>query len=163
MDHQDLGNCPPLVRRDHMLAGLSVDIVPNRLFLTLFLCHLPADMRDQLAAQDLFTLEAMVAADNWFFVPRPHGANGCASVSAGGRIQSTEFFCAVMPVSLRQQIFDSLRGMAYPGSFATRWLVSSRFVRPCLAAQVMAWTRRCLDGQRRKVSHPRQTAATRHS
>ncbi len=51
-----------------MLALFSKDMVPNCLFLTLFLRHLPANIRDQLATQDLLTPEAMAVGANCIFI-----------------------------------------------------------------------------------------------
>jgi hypothetical protein len=73
LDMPDLGDRWPSVLMDAMLALLPEDEEPNRLFLTLFLCHLPADMRDHLAAQDLKTPAAMAAAANRLFDARPQG------------------------------------------------------------------------------------------
>jgi hypothetical protein len=69
----DLGDCRPAVLMDAMLSSLPDDVKPNRLFLALFLCRLPADMRDHLAAQDLKTPAAMAAAANRLFDARPQG------------------------------------------------------------------------------------------
>jgi hypothetical protein len=55
---------------DHILAPLPEDIQPNHLFTNLLLCCLPANMWDQLVAQDLLTLEAVAAAANQIFLTR---------------------------------------------------------------------------------------------
>jgi hypothetical protein len=81
LDMPDLGDCRPSVLMDAMLALLPEDVQPNRLFLALFLRHLPADMRDHLAAQDLKTSEAMAAAANRLYDARPQ----CTSVAAVSR------------------------------------------------------------------------------
>ena len=74
LDMPDLGDRRPSVLMDAMLALLPDDVEPNRLFLALFLCRLPADLRDHLAAQDLKTPAAVAAAVNRLFDARPQGA-----------------------------------------------------------------------------------------
>jgi hypothetical protein len=73
LDMPDLGDRRPSVLIDAMLALLPDDVEPNRLFLALFLCRLPADMSDHLAAQDLKTPADMVAAANRLFDGWPQG------------------------------------------------------------------------------------------
>jgi hypothetical protein len=65
---------------EHMLALFPKGMVPNFLFLTLFLRRLPANMRDQLATQDIFAWEAMAVGANSIFT-RPHDAMVVAAVS----------------------------------------------------------------------------------
>jgi hypothetical protein len=64
LDMPDLGDWRPLVLMDAMLASLPDDYRLDRLFLPLFLCHLPPDIRDQLVAQDLQEPAAMAAVAN---------------------------------------------------------------------------------------------------
>jgi hypothetical protein len=68
-----LDHCWPSVLTDHMLALLPEDALPNRLFLCLFLCRLPDEMKDQLATQDLFISKAMAASTNRIFNAEPQG------------------------------------------------------------------------------------------
>jgi hypothetical protein len=58
---------------DAMLALLPEDVPPNRLFLAVFLCFLPEDMRNHLAAQDLSTPEAMAADASRLYDAQPQG------------------------------------------------------------------------------------------
>jgi hypothetical protein len=76
LDLPDLGDLHPSTLMDQMLALLPRDMMPNLLFLALFLRRLPEDMCDQLASQDLRTRSnAMVATAKRFFDPRPPGAH----------------------------------------------------------------------------------------
>jgi hypothetical protein len=81
LDMPDLGDRRLSVMMDAMLALLPDDVETNRLFLALFLCRLPADMRDHLAAQDLKTPADMVVAANRLFDARPQGVT-IAAVAA---------------------------------------------------------------------------------
>jgi hypothetical protein len=81
LDMPDLGDRRPSVLMDAMLALLPDDIKPNRLFLALFLCRLPTEMRDHLATQDLKTPAAMAAAANRLFDAHPQGAAVTAVIS----------------------------------------------------------------------------------
>jgi hypothetical protein len=68
----DLGDRRPSVLMDTMLAD---DCTPNRLFMALFLRRLPANIRDQLVAQDLKDPAAMAAVADRIYDAWPHGCN----------------------------------------------------------------------------------------
>jgi hypothetical protein len=74
LDMPDLGDRQPSVLIDTMLASLPDDYRPDRLFLALFLCHLPPDIRDQLVAQDLQEPVAMAAVADRIYDARPQGS-----------------------------------------------------------------------------------------
>ena len=69
--------------------------------------------------------------------------------------QTSSIYCDVssgsppplVPVSLRNRLFLSLRWLWHPGVQASRRLLSSRFVWPCLTKDVGLWTRSCLQCQ----------------
>ena len=80
--------------------------------------------------------------------------------------QTSSIYCDVslgsprplVPVSLRHQLFLSLHGLSHPGVRASRRMLSSRFVWPCLAKDVGLWTRSCLRCQQSKIqSHVRSS------
>ena len=56
----------------------------------------------------------------------------------------------VLPV-FRWPVFHSLHDAAHSGLWATRRLISSRFVWPGLAKEVTLWARECVACQRAKV------------
>jgi hypothetical protein len=60
-------------------------------------------------------------------------------------------FRPLVPGPFRRLIFDAVHNLAHPGVRATRRLIASRFVWPCLASQVAAWCRDCQHCQRAKV------------
>jgi hypothetical protein len=68
-----------------MLATLPDDCTPNRLFMALFLRRLPANIRDQLVAQDLKVPAAMAAVADRIYDARPQGGNVHAAVHAVDR------------------------------------------------------------------------------
>ncbi len=70
---------------------------------------------------------------------------------------SSGVFRPLVPASFRRPIFDAIHGLAHPGLRATRRLIASRFVWPCLSSQVAAWCRDCQQCQQPKVT--RQPAA----
>ena len=70
LDVGDLGDCRPSVLMDAMLALLPPGCNPDYVFLCLFLRRLPADMRDQLAAQNIVDPAAMALAANRIFDAR---------------------------------------------------------------------------------------------
>jgi hypothetical protein len=51
---------------------------------------------------------------------------------------SSGIFRPLVPASFRRPIFDAIHSLAHPGIRATRRLITSRFVWPCLASQVAA-------------------------
>jgi hypothetical protein len=61
------------------------------------------------------------------------------------------------PPRFRRQVFDAVHGLAHPGIRATRRLIASRFLWPCMAADIGAWCRDCEQCCRGKVV--RQPAA----
>jgi hypothetical protein len=77
----DLGDRRPSVRLDSMLASLPEDCRPDRLFLALFLRRLPADICDQLVAQDLKDADTMAAVANRIYDAKPH-ASGVHAVAS---------------------------------------------------------------------------------
>ena len=89
LDAPDLGDRRPSVMMDSMLALLPPGEVPSLMFLAMFLRRLPADMRDQLAAQNLREPAAMAAAANLIFDARPQGFSGVSAVSSAQRGRSS--------------------------------------------------------------------------
>ena len=81
LDAPNLGDRRPSVLMDSMLALLPPGEVPSLLFLAMFLRRLPADMRDQLAAQNIRDPAAMAAAANLIYDARPQGFSGVSAVS----------------------------------------------------------------------------------
>jgi hypothetical protein len=75
LDMSDLGDCCPSVLMNSMLASLPDDCQPNRLFMALFFRRLPADIRDQLVAQDLKDLAAMAAVADRIYNARPQAGH----------------------------------------------------------------------------------------
>jgi hypothetical protein len=75
LDMPDLGDQRPSVLMDSMLASLPEDCRPDRLFLVLFLRRLPADIRDQLVAQDLKDAATMAAVADRIYDAKPHTAS----------------------------------------------------------------------------------------
>jgi hypothetical protein len=73
LDMPDLGDRRPSVLMDTMLASLPDDCRLYRLFLALFLCCLPPDIRDQLVAQHLQEPAAMAAVVDRIYDARPQG------------------------------------------------------------------------------------------
>jgi hypothetical protein len=65
---------------------------------------------------------------------------------------SSGVFRPLVPASFRRAIFDAIHNLAHPGIRATRRLIASRFVWPCLASQVASWCRDCQQCQRAKVT-----------
>ncbi len=70
---------------------------------------------------------------------------------------SSGVFRPLVPAAFRRTIFNAIHSLAHPGIRATRQLIASRFVWPCLVSQVAAWCRDCQQCQRAKVT--RQPAA----
>ena len=80
--------------------------------------------------------------------------------------QTSSIFCdlslvssqMLFPVSLLHWLFLSLQALSHPGVRASRRLLSSRFVWPCLVKDVGLWTRSCLRCQQSKIqSHIRSS------
>jgi hypothetical protein len=88
LDLPDLGDRRPSVLMDQMLALLPSGEVPGRIFLALFLRRLPADMRDQLAAQDITEPGLLASAANRIFDARPQPGFGVSAVQQGRRSPS---------------------------------------------------------------------------
>jgi hypothetical protein len=65
---------------------------------------------------------------------------------------SSGVFRPLVPAAFCRPIFDTVHNLAHPGIRATRQLISSHFVWPCLASQVAAWCRDCQQCQRAKVT-----------
>jgi transposase InsO family protein len=66
-------------------------------------------------------------------------------------------FCPLVPLPHCRQVFNHLHRPAHPGLWATRRIISSRYVWRGLARDVMAWAQECLSCQRGKVyRHVRQ-------
>lgn len=57
-----------------------------------------------------------------------------------------------IPKSCRQNIFDSLHGLAHPGVRATRKLVSSKYFWPQMNVDVGYWAKSCLGCQKSKTN-----------
>jgi hypothetical protein len=70
---------------------------------------------------------------------------------------SSGVFRPLVPAAFRRPIFDAIHGLAHPSIRATRRLIASCFVWPCLSSQVVAWCRDCQQCQRAKIT--RQPAA----
>jgi RNase H-like domain found in reverse transcriptase/Integrase zinc binding domain len=60
---------------------------------------------------------------------------------------STPIFRPLVPVPFRRLIFDTLHNAGHPGRRATKRLISSRFVWPCMAKQITEWAAECLPCQ----------------
>jgi transposase InsO family protein len=74
---------------------------------------------------------------------------------------STPLFRPLVPLPFRRDIFDGLHNAGHPGVRATRRLISSHFVWPCMAQQVNEWARQCVACQRAKTTvHPQPPPAT---
>ena len=58
----------------------------------------------------------------------------------------------LIPVEDRQTVFESIHGVAHPGTQATRRLVSARVVWRGMASDLAAWCRACQQCQRAKVT-----------
>jgi hypothetical protein len=84
LDLGDLGDRRPSVLMDAMLALLPPGCTPDYIFLCLFLRRLPADMRDQLAAQDIVDPAAMALAANRIFDARQQPGYGPVSAVGHG-------------------------------------------------------------------------------
>jgi hypothetical protein len=83
-----------------------------------------------------------------------HGAEVLCDVSTG-------VARPLVPAAFRKAVFAAIHGLAHPGIWATRRLVSSRFVWHGYASDVAGWCRDCQTCQRRKVT--RQPAAVTQS
>ena len=89
LDMGDLGDRRPSVLMDAMLALPPPGCTPDYVFLCLFLRRLPADMRDQLAAQDIVDPAAMSLAANRIFDARQQpGFGPVSAVGLGQRGRS---------------------------------------------------------------------------
>nr|VZI38242.1 unnamed protein product [Spirometra erinaceieuropaei] len=64
---------------------------------------------------------------------------------------STPFHRSFVPASMRQAVFQTLRGLSHPGIRASQKLLAERFVWPGMNKDVKAWARSCLSCQRNKV------------
>jgi hypothetical protein len=64
---------------------------------------------------------------------------------------STGIFRPLVSSCLRRQVFKHLHGTAHPGRWATRRLISSRYVWKGLSTDVTAWAKACLGCQWAKV------------
>ncbi len=65
---------------------------------------------------------------------------------------SSGVFRPLVPAAFRRPIFEAIHGLAHPGIRASRRLIASRFLWPCLASQVAAWCRDCQHCQRAKAT-----------
>jgi hypothetical protein len=90
LDMPDLGDRRPSVLMDTMLASLPDDCQPNRLFLALFLRRLPADIRDQLVAQDLKDPAAMAAVADRIYDARPQSGHVHAIPAAPAAVHAVD-------------------------------------------------------------------------
>jgi transposase InsO family protein len=61
-------------------------------------------------------------------------------------------FRPLVPIAFRRPVFDAIHSLAHPGIRATRHLIASCFVWPCLASQVAAWCHDCQHCQRAKMT-----------
>jgi hypothetical protein len=57
---------------------------------------------------------------------------------------STGTFCPLVPGDFQRQVFERLHGATHPGRWATRRLISSRYVWKGLSTDVTAWAKACL-------------------
>ena len=64
---------------------------------------------------------------------------------------STGVFRPVVPTAFRQQVFDTMHGIAHPGTRATKRLILSRFVWTRASSDVASMARACLTCQQGKV------------
>jgi transposase InsO family protein len=64
---------------------------------------------------------------------------------------STGYFRPLVPQTYRRRVFDSLHGMAHPGTKATKRLLSARYVWPGMAGDIATWCRQCISCQKAKV------------
>ena len=62
----------------------------------------------------------------------------------------TQVLCPLVPSSQRFKIFSALHSLSHPGTRASRWLISSRFVWRGLVNDVRDWCCACLSCQRGK-------------
>ena len=110
-----------------------------------------------------------LSTTNFYFSTLPALQSECPSVQSmlsspslsivSVPFQRSSIYCDVssgtpwplVPVSLRHHLFMALHGISHPGVRASRRLLSSRFVWPCLAKDVSLWTRSCLRCQQSKV------------
>ena len=67
----------------------------------------------------------------------------------------------LIPLSWRRTVFDSLHSLSHPGIRATQRLLTSRYVRPGINADVRRWACSCIQCQRTKVH--RHTVSPLHS
>ena len=58
----------------------------------------------------------------------------------------------LVPVSWRRKVFQAVHTLAHPGIWASRRLISSRFVWKGMAADVGRWCKECLACQRAKIT-----------
>ena len=63
----------------------------------------------------------------------------------------TKVLCPLVPSSQRFNIFSTSHGTSHPGVWASRRLISTRFVWRGLANDVRDWCKSCLQCQRGKV------------
>ena len=71
---------------------------------------------------------------------------------------SFKVFRPLVPVDFRRSIFDTLHGVAHPGSRASKRLISSRFVWTGMATDITRWARQCVACQTSKVGRHIQLA-----
>jgi hypothetical protein len=65
---------------------------------------------------------------------------------------SSGLFRPLVPVAFRRPIFDAIHGLAHPGIWASRQLITSQFVWPCLSTQVAARGHHSQQCQRAKLT-----------
>ena len=74
---------------------------------------------------------------------------------------STGVFRPIVPTAFKQQVFETIHGIAHPGTRASRRLILSRFVWKRAAADVTAMARACLTCQQGKI-HKHVHVRARH-
>ena len=103
--------------------------------------NMVADALSRPSALPVFSAMPLdLSAKNFDFSTLPALQSKCPSVQS-----------MLLPVSLCHHLFMALHGISHPGVRASRRLLSSRFVWPCLGKDVDLWTRLCLRCQQSKV------------
>ena len=63
----------------------------------------------------------------------------------------------VVPTILRRRVFDSLHGLAHPGTRATKQLIGQRFVWPGMNKDITHWVKTCQACQKAKIQRHNTT------
>lgn len=70
---------------------------------------------------------------------------------------STKVNRPFVPKTMRRQIFNSLHGIAHPGTKATAKLITERYVWPGVQKESTTWARECVPCQRAKITRHNKT------